>query len=172
MHTARWVVDKCFVGPLLKGRTVILVTHNVAMTAGLAENVVQIASDGTITQKDSIADALSENSELRGEAAEDSEGVQKAAEIIDGSHPAEEPAKPSGKLIADEEVALGSVSMKASEPQLSLSRRYRALMATTVMLYFANMGGIGFWITFWGLLCAGELLNMCVVHLFPEYATD
>lgn len=31
VHTAKWVVDKCIKGKLLRGRTVILVTHNLSL---------------------------------------------------------------------------------------------------------------------------------------------
>ncbi|KAF8319735.1 hypothetical protein DL93DRAFT_2124628 [Clavulina sp. PMI_390] len=144
VHTARWVVDKCFSGPssLLAGRTVILVTHNVAMAGPLAKNVVEIASDGTISQKDSIAAVLSENPEVRKEAEQDAEAIAKDGETVDEAKPAEPPAAASGKLIADEEVALGRVSV------------------TSMMLYFANMGGTLFWTSFWGFLIGVELLNI------------
>jgi ABC-type nitrate/sulfonate/bicarbonate transport system ATPase subunit len=115
VHTARWVVDKCFAGPLLKGRTVILVTHNVAMTSRLAENVVEIASDGAISQRTSVAEALSGNPKLVAKAAEDTQAIEKANEAVDEPKPDDAIGKTSGKLIADEEVALGRVSMKASK---------------------------------------------------------
>ena len=117
VHTARRVVDKCFAGPLLKGRTVILVTHNVAMTSSLAENVVEIASDGTISQRAAVADALSRSPKLFEQAAGEVEAIQKDNEIIDEPKPDNAPATgkaPSGELIADEEIALGHVSMKSS----------------------------------------------------------
>ena len=34
-----------------------------------------------------------------------------------------------------------------------------------VMLYFANMGGVGFWVAFWTLLLGVELLNVYVESL-------
>lgn len=123
VHTARWVVDRCFAGPLLKGRTVILVTHNVAMTSRLAENVVEIASDGTISQRASVSEALGGNPKLLAKAAEDAEAIQKANDTVDEPKP-DDAGKTSGKLIADEEVALGRVSMKASKSKASLQIRF------------------------------------------------
>ncbi|ODV98301.1 hypothetical protein PACTADRAFT_48088 [Pachysolen tannophilus NRRL Y-2460] len=39
-HTALWIYDNCITGPLMKGRTCILVSHNVALTVTAAEWVV------------------------------------------------------------------------------------------------------------------------------------
>ena len=114
MHTARWVVDECFSGPLLKGRTVILVTHNVALTSRLAENVVEIASDGTISQRASVAEALVGNPKLLEHAIDDTETIETDGEVIDPRERRNTAGKTSGKLIADEEIALRRVSMKAS----------------------------------------------------------
>lgn len=116
VHTARWVVDKCLAGPFLAGRTVILITHNLAMTSKLAKSVVEIASNGHITQRENVAEALSENPELLAAVASDNEAIQKDEEIVDETVPAKTDGdKPSGKLIADEEIALGRVSKEASE---------------------------------------------------------
>lgn len=41
-HTAESIVRKLFLGPLVKGRTVILVTHRVDLCTHLADNVVEI----------------------------------------------------------------------------------------------------------------------------------
>lgn len=174
VHTARSVVEKCFAGSLLEGRTVILVTHNVAMAGPLAKNVVEIASDGTISQKDSLAAALSTNAELRNEAAQDVEAMEKDAGVVDGSKPAEEAAKPSGKLIADEEVALGRVSVTSSKLSdligflLMITDPFPAL----VTLYFANMGGVSFWLSFAGLLMGTEFLNVYVRCLSLSSVTE
>lgn len=116
VHTSRWVVDKCFAGPLLTDRTVILITHNVSMTRQLAENVVEIGSDGKVSQKESIAEVLQDNPELKAEVAGEEEQIEKADEAVDDkATKTDGEAKASGKLIADEEVALGRVSMQASE---------------------------------------------------------
>ncbi|KAF9062353.1 P-loop containing nucleoside triphosphate hydrolase protein [Rhodocollybia butyracea] len=55
IHTAKWIVEKCLVGTLVKDRTVILVTHNVSLVEPIASCVVSIKdgkiSDPTATQK-------------------------------------------------------------------------------------------------------------------------
>lgn len=42
VQTARWIIDKCFSGDLVKGRTVILVTHHVHMAQPVAEYLVSL----------------------------------------------------------------------------------------------------------------------------------
>lgn len=103
VHTARWVVDKCFTGDLIRGRTLILVTHNVAMTSRIADFVVSIGSDGRIASRGTISDALSHNKALLTEVAKEQEEAESEEKIIDGADRKED-TKPSGKLMTKEEV--------------------------------------------------------------------
>ena len=117
VHTARWVAEKCLSGHLLHGRTVILITHNLALTGKLAQNVVEVGSDGHITQRATVAEVLEDNPEMGAEFAADKEAI----EIADGSVelPKKEIKKDVnanvGKLIAEEEIAIGHVSSTSSE---------------------------------------------------------
>jgi ABC-type multidrug transport system ATPase subunit len=43
-QTAEMIVEKCLVGPLMKGRTVILVTHRTELCMGRSQQVVQISN--------------------------------------------------------------------------------------------------------------------------------
>ncbi|CUA73825.1 ABC transporter ATP-binding protein/permease VMR1 [Rhizoctonia solani] len=55
MHTARHLVDKCLTGPLMQGRTIILVTHHVRMCLDAASYLIEL-SNGRITRQGTIAD--------------------------------------------------------------------------------------------------------------------
>ncbi|CCF60626.1 hypothetical protein KAFR_0L00190 [Kazachstania africana CBS 2517] len=46
-HTALWVYDNCITGPLMEGRTCILVSHNIALTLRNADLVVML-EDGQV----------------------------------------------------------------------------------------------------------------------------
>lgn len=46
-HTASWIYDNCITGPLMQGRTCILVSHNVALTLRNADLVVML-ENGTV----------------------------------------------------------------------------------------------------------------------------
>jgi ABC-type methionine transport system ATPase subunit len=117
VHTSRWIVDNCILGSLLYGRTIVLVTHNLAMTSNISKNIIKIASDGRIFQCETIAEALSGSPELLASAAVDNEALEKAGGVIDDP-PKADGDRPSGKLTADEEIALGHVSAIASEYML------------------------------------------------------
>ncbi|KAJ7141418.1 hypothetical protein C8R44DRAFT_763397 [Mycena epipterygia] len=123
VHTAKWIVDKCLCGDLIKGRTVILVTHNVAMTSKIADFVVSMGLDGHVRSQGSISDALAKDEVLAKEVRQDEEILEVAEKEID--QPVEEPKKKEkdGKLIVAEEIELGHVSWSA------------------LNLYFHGMGG-------------------------------
>ncbi|KAI0080061.1 P-loop containing nucleoside triphosphate hydrolase protein [Panus rudis PR-1116 ss-1] len=139
VHTSRWIVDKCFKGDLLRGRTVILVTHNVAMTSPIAEFVVSLGSDGRVLSQGTLSKALAKNKKLAVELKEETEEIQKHEDEIDQPDEPDVPAKSDGKLIVDEEIALGHVGWKA------------------LKLFFSAMGGrhsYMFWATFLtGMTC-------------------
>ncbi|KAK9244689.1 hypothetical protein V1506DRAFT_540604 [Lipomyces tetrasporus] len=46
-HSALWIYEKCFMGPLMHGRTCILVSHNVALTITGANHIVALYN-GTV----------------------------------------------------------------------------------------------------------------------------
>ncbi|KAJ7272088.1 hypothetical protein B0H12DRAFT_1200283 [Mycena haematopus] len=112
VHTAKWIVDKCLSGDLIKNRTVILVTHNVVMTSKIAGFVVSLGLDGRVHSQGSILDALEQDEELAKEVSKDQELLEAVEKEIDPT-PAEKPTKKDGKLIVAEEIQLGHVSWEA-----------------------------------------------------------
>ncbi|KAF7978858.1 hypothetical protein HWV62_44329 [Athelia sp. TMB] len=145
VHTAKHIVDKCFSGNLMKGRTVILVTHNVAMASPIANFVVSLGIDGTVLSQGSVSDALAQNKSLVTEVVEDKKAMEKADQEIDSTaDPKAVGAKPDGKLIVAEEINEGHVSWGA------------------LKLFFTGLGGdhpTFFWIVFVGGLGATSLVN-------------
>ncbi|KAF8309572.1 P-loop containing nucleoside triphosphate hydrolase protein [Clavulina sp. PMI_390] len=140
VHTARSVAENCLAGEVLRGRTVILVTHNVALTAKFARFFVTIAADGSISGSDSFAGAL-KNPDVQEELEEDKLAIQKANQVIDDSlSPSTKPEAPkaNGKLVVAEEVKVGRVTGRA------------------VLLFLSSMGNPVFWITWWGLNLVNE----------------
>ncbi|KAJ7071475.1 hypothetical protein C8F01DRAFT_1317450 [Mycena amicta] len=121
VHTSKWIVDKCFRGDLIKGRTIILVTHNVAMAKPVASYVVSMDVDGSIHSHGSISEALATDEVLAKELRKDQQTLDKKVEEVDVPPPAE--SKSDGKLIVAEEVEEGHVSFDS------------------LKLYFKGMGG-------------------------------
>ncbi|KAI0045217.1 P-loop containing nucleoside triphosphate hydrolase protein [Auriscalpium vulgare] len=144
VHTARWIVDKCFKGDLIRGRTVILVTHNVAMASPIAEYVVSLGLDGTIVSRGSVSEALAKDEILQEELQEELQEIQADDKEIDAESPDEKAKQADGKLILAEEVAEGHVSWD------SLKLFFKALGGSHVTL---------FWIVFLGgmILCDGAM---------------
>ncbi|KAI0052513.1 P-loop containing nucleoside triphosphate hydrolase protein [Auriscalpium vulgare] len=135
VHTARWVVDKCFKGDLIRGRTILLVTHNVAMASPIAEYVVALSLDGTIASRGSVSEALAKDEILQEELQEELQEIQADDKEIDAESPDEKAKQADGKLILAEEVAEGHVSWE------SLKLFVKALGGSHVTL---------FWILFLG----------------------
>lgn len=124
VHTAKWIVEKCFQGELIRGRTVILVTHNVVLAAPIASFAIELNSDGKVIRQGS--DMLGERELLEADVAAkvNSEGTHEDDTKPDNS--AGDSSK--GKLILAEEIALGRVSWKA------------------IKLYTDHFGGAFFWL--------------------------
>jgi hypothetical protein len=136
VHTARWIVDKCFKGDLIRGRTVLLVvswpfarsavfvtplqTHNVAMASPLAEYVVSLGPDGRIACRGSVSDALKKDKRLAAELVKGARAIKDDEKKIDQEEPDAKAKQADGKLILAEEIAEGRVSRDACNCCLSL----------------------------------------------------
>ncbi|KAK7681762.1 hypothetical protein QCA50_015109 [Cerrena zonata] len=135
VHTARWVVEKCLQGDLVRGRTVILVTHNVAIAAPVAEFVVSIGPDGKIASQGSLSNALAKDKKLSAEVDKENQALEKAEhdplETETAPDTDTKAAVQSGKLIVEEEVEIGHLSWGAMK------------------LLVMNMGGKGGVLLFW-----------------------
>ncbi|KAJ7246793.1 hypothetical protein B0H12DRAFT_753891 [Mycena haematopus] len=146
VHTSKWIVEKCFSGDLIKGRTVILVTHNVALAAPIADFTISIGLNGRIMSQGSVAQALQHDIRLAEEANAD---LQVMEQVVDAAETAElkpadakADAKTDGKLILAEEVQLGRVRWSA------------------VGLYLHGLGGWGFYAIFLGFYTFSHLAQV------------
>ncbi|KAG8898883.1 hypothetical protein FRC01_010733, partial [Tulasnella sp. 417] len=118
MHTANHLVKKCFSGPLMKDRTILLVTHHVSLCLPAAAYIVEL-HNGSIYRQGSVKE-LEERGQLEDVIAtedhpeapesEPEEDVNEADQIApDEDHTK---AKAVGKLIEDEHRAEGNVTLK------------------------------------------------------------
>ncbi|KLO19974.1 P-loop containing nucleoside triphosphate hydrolase protein [Schizopora paradoxa] len=155
VHTARWVVENCFKGDLVKGRTILLVTHNVAMTVPIAQYVVSLGIDGRVVSQGTVSETLAKDDEMRKEAIE-SELAEKKADEVEATEGKEEkkPNDGAGKLVMAEEVAEGHVSFKS------------------VKLYLFNLGGIPFWVCFAGGILLCDMFNIIQTWWLGHWARE
>ncbi|KAE9395907.1 P-loop containing nucleoside triphosphate hydrolase protein [Gymnopus androsaceus JB14] len=128
VHTSKWIVDKCFTGDLMDGRTMILVTHNIAITRPIAGFVVAL-KEGRIESQGTVSEALGKDPVLAEEARIEQQVIDKTGEEVDDQRPPEE-TKGDGKLIVAEEIQEGHVSWSA------------------VKMYLTSMGGQYSWAFF------------------------
>ncbi|KZP30958.1 P-loop containing nucleoside triphosphate hydrolase protein [Athelia psychrophila] len=140
VHTSKWIVDNCFTGDLVQGRTIILVTHNIAMVSPIADFVVSLGADGRVLSQGSVSEALAKDETLVLEAEEDRQALEKADAEID---PKVE-AKTNGKLIVAEDIAEGHVSWAALKS------------------FFLGLGGkhpVAFWVGYLGFCLIGTFTD-------------
>ncbi|PIL29356.1 ATP-binding cassette transporter [Ganoderma sinense ZZ0214-1] len=116
VHTSRWIVNKCLNGDLLHGRTIILVTHNVAMVSPIADFVVDVGSDGRILSQGTLENALAHDSQLLKDVEHEAEQLQKTdqeSEIDEEKDEDVNAESRAGKLIVAEEIEEGHVGWAA-----------------------------------------------------------
>lgn len=112
-------MDCCLTGPLLQGRTVILVTHNTALTARHARRFIHVGADGSVTSADSMDELTCENAENRAEVTYKAKTVQQIDEVVDGTEVVKPEAATDrtamGRLVMTEEIPLGRATIQSSE---------------------------------------------------------
>ncbi|EIW78586.1 P-loop containing nucleoside triphosphate hydrolase protein [Coniophora puteana RWD-64-598 SS2] len=138
-HTAKWVVNECLGGDLVNGRTVILVTHNIALAGMIAHFVVSLGPDGRIVSRGTMDDAIAVNDAVADDMTKGVERIANEDEVVDDR--AEEVTignKADGKLIVAEEIVKGHMSWAAFKLFLtSLGGQYPFLFWT---LFITFMG--------------------------------
>jgi len=148
VHTSKWIVEEALSGDLIAGRTIILVTHNIALTAPVARRVSVLGKSGHIVSVGTVEEVLQSNSRLR--ALAEKEKQEEAKELAkedeakaegDVDDKAETKNK-TGKLVVAEEVAIGRVAWKSMK------------------LYILSFGGAFIWATFFGLEISVMLVNI------------
>ncbi|KAJ7214037.1 P-loop containing nucleoside triphosphate hydrolase protein [Mycena pura] len=136
VHTAQWIVEKLFSGDLLQNRTVILVTHNVALTRPIADFIVTFGSDGRIQAQGSVSE-ITQRGSIAAQIREEQQLLDKTLQQVDGVDPGSKPA--DGKLILAEEMEMGHVSADALKMYLSSTGgKY------PVLFFFFFYGGLIF----------------------------
>jgi ABC-type multidrug transport system fused ATPase/permease subunit len=83
VHTSVWIVTKCLKGDLLKGRTILLVTHNIALTSPIADYVVSMGADGRIVSQGPPASALVIDRALTEEIMHEQQAIELEEDLKD-----------------------------------------------------------------------------------------
>ncbi|GJE99692.1 multidrug resistance-associated ABC transporter [Phanerochaete sordida] len=147
VQTARWVVDACFMGELMKGRTVILVTHNVALTAPLAALVVSVDASGAVTCQDGASFARA----APGPAPEGATHRAHRSATLD-AWDAGAPPEPNDKARASS----GEDRTRAAPEEVALGRVNRAAYG----MYLRATGGALHWAGYIGAETAAQACSV------------
>ncbi|KAK3997785.1 putative ATP-dependent bile acid permease [Cladorrhinum sp. PSN332] len=129
-HTGSWIFQKCITGPMMQGRTCILATHNVALTAAGADYIVRLGN-GTIIAKGSRQDLTAQ-----GQLPELADGL--------GNHTAHKAGGDSKTESTPTEVkdeADGNKSDSRAAESTGPNPRQ------TILKYLSFMGGPQYWIS-------------------------
>ncbi|KAI0634381.1 hypothetical protein C8Q77DRAFT_1056057 [Trametes polyzona] len=167
-HTARFLYEKLFRGPLLANRTVILVTHHVELMLPGADYLVRMA-DGRIEaqgfvselrasgQLGDFANADPGGPDGPGDASRprvkevDMEPAPAAESDADEGEEASQKAKKPRKLVEEEHRASGNVKWPIYKTYLKAAS-YWTWVALLTLIFLTQMLGLGekLWIKVWG----------------------
>ncbi|PPR05039.1 hypothetical protein CVT24_010185 [Panaeolus cyanescens] len=117
VHTAKWVVTECLQGDLLRGRTVILATHNLPLVGPIADFFVSVNINGIAKEAGtSLYSVLESDARLKAEVEQQEQPEEiieeKVEEGDDGKKKPEGP-KADGKLVLAEEIKHGHVALRS-----------------------------------------------------------
>lgn len=148
-------------------------THNVALASPVANFVVSMNADGRVASQGSLANILAVDADLSNQLAEESKEIERAEEEVDEAD-LDVPVKKSGtgKLIMDEEIALGNVGWQACE-HLRVVHREASTNSMTVKLYLFGLGGRRpylFWLRWLIAFLLAELTSAAQVWFLGYWA--
>ncbi|AOA61209.1 Transporter of the ATP-binding cassette (ABC) family [Komagataella phaffii CBS 7435] len=163
-HTAAWIYENCITGPLMKDRTCILVSHNVALTVRDAAWIVamdngrvleqgtceDLLSSGSLGHDDLVSTVISSRSQSSvnlkqlnvSDTSEIHQKLKKIAESDKADQLDEERLSPRGKLIEDETKSSGAVSWEVYK------------------FYGRAFGGVFIWFVFVAAFAASQGSNI------------
>ncbi|KAH7886476.1 hypothetical protein F5I97DRAFT_1926721 [Phlebopus sp. FC_14] len=156
-HTTKWIVQKCLAGDLVRGRTVILVTHNVAIAHSIAHFVVSLGANGRIDSQGTISGALANDAKLAANMVDEQEPSEIKSQVTDSQDIRKSEGAQNGKLVMTEEISVGRVPWSAFR------------------MYLVAMGGkhqLVFWSSFLGLLAISSLTGRVQTWFLGYWATQ
>jgi ABC-type multidrug transport system fused ATPase/permease subunit len=166
-HTAKDLVEGCLKGPLLQGRTVLLVSHHVELLLPVTDYLVRIL-DGRIENAGTPSELrekgllngflTSEETDNEKQAADNDEQIAAETRVLEEQDHKEttkekldKKSRPGRKLVKDEERASGSVTWATYKTYLVASTW--TVWIFTVVLLTASQGttlGERWWLKIWG----------------------
>ncbi|KAH8109668.1 hypothetical protein DFH11DRAFT_1843160 [Phellopilus nigrolimitatus] len=171
-HTSRFLYERLFLGPLMKNRTVVLVTHHVELVLPGSQYLVRML-DGRVDVQGNVKDlrasgvldsiTIESAVETHEEEEQKEEQEEQAAEGVEDANPVESEgaahavtvakgkAKKPRKLVKDEERETGSVKWSIYKTYLRASSYWTwAILVFLIVLIQGLSFTEKFWIKVWG----------------------
>lgn len=153
-HTALWIYEQCLTGPTCAGRTVILVSHNVALTISQASHVV-VMDNGRVAGQGSPSELASRGllgaDELVVSSAAQSSSASRASSAInlrENNVPVSSKIGPPNSTSTIEVTEdLESKRKKTDGKLVQDETKFEGRVSMGVYAgYLTSMGGAGFWL--------------------------
>ena len=137
VHVGKHVFEKCIIGQPLRGRTVILITHNIVMAKKNARKIVVMKQGRIVSHVDSTN--LNDSHNEFPWNVEELDGISYPAKDMTIAEP-----KTSKKLMLEEERSVGRVSRKM------------------MFQYMKKFGGLAFLAALWCVVCMSQVGKILV----------
>ncbi|KAF9106720.1 hypothetical protein BGX27_009048 [Mortierella sp. AM989] len=163
-HTAKWLFAKCLMGPLMQGRTRILVTHAVSLTLRGAAHVVVlrngvVIANGTpnqVLEAGVLGDDVAHEEQALEEHSADDRTVAGIEETEDESGANTPVASSSVSLTAAGKKKRSNDDSSSTDSTIPIKEKKKliedegkidgSLSWDVYKLYFGSMGGIPYWV--------------------------
>ncbi|KAF3760287.1 hypothetical protein M406DRAFT_100195 [Cryphonectria parasitica EP155] len=177
-HTAQWIFNNCLKGPLMSGRTCLLVTHNIPLTVPHAGYVV-VMENGRVSIQGAASEVI-DSGKLGEEVQKAKPGTASASISRVPSRVPSSVGEESGNTLIDaagdgDNLSKPKSGGKKGEKKEAMdeSKAVGAVQWPVLKLYLASMGGWWFWIiasvVFISQQVTGVASNLWIKHWANQY---
>lgn len=164
-HSAEWIFKNCIIGKFMKGRTRIMVSHNVHLALPQADKVIVI-ENGYISAQGSPEEVM-----RLGAVAKDDELLQENISMASSRMPSRAPTPEERTDIIEDQEGLDSDAKLAKKDEdkhkaalgklvLEEERSEGSVNWSVYKSYFKEVGGRWYWVVLVSLYVLGELLGI------------
>jgi ABC-type multidrug transport system fused ATPase/permease subunit len=177
-HTAKWIFDNCIMGPLMRNRTCILVTHNIALTVPRSQYVV-LLDNGSIAAQ-GTSEAVIASGKLGEEVQKSGLGSGKASQIPSRvpSSVGDESDETLVENVSELNGAANGKDKKLKDPNkvhkdaMEETKAVGGVKFDVMMLYFKAMGPWWFWLLAVVTFCVQQLSHLAGNIWVREWANQ
>lgn len=150
-HTAQWIFSNCLKGPLMRGRTCLLVTHNIALTVPHASHVI-VMDNGRVSVQGNATEVI-DSGKLGEEVQKLKPGTASASISRIPSRVPSSVGDESGETLIDSAGDGDNLSSPKSRGKkgekkeaLDEAKAVGAVQWPVLKLYLSSMGSWWFWV--------------------------